>query len=147
MHAAAVVVALVLALGGCGGGEQSPEGAVTDWLEALGEGRAEEACGAMTDTGRRELVRMVQIFADGRRDEGDCERQVEHFARGRGAPDDLETRVESEVGDRVRVATEGDGPGTVELRREDGAWRVHHFLRDGWRGLGIPRYPGGLPQP
>ncbi|HEX8646371.1 MAG TPA: hypothetical protein VF715_05685 [Thermoleophilaceae bacterium] len=147
--AAAIGLALALPLVGCGGKSDADRArdTVRGWVEALASGRGDDACQAMTDSGRHEVVQLVQLFADGPRDVDDCPRQVAHLSR-RSASEQLDVEIgaTSVGGERATVETEG-GPNRVQLRREDGGWRVHSFLLDGWRAFGIPDYPPGARPP
>jgi hypothetical protein len=130
---------VALALASCGGepDDDRARDAVRNWIDALAEGRAADACGAMTAAGRRELVQMAQLFAGAPRAVRECERQVRHLGGRPGGGADLEIRSVSVEGDAATVETRG-GPARVRLRREGGEWRVHGFLTDGWREFGIP---------
>ena len=144
---AALVVALALTAAGCGGsGDDEPADVVREWVDDLADGRAEQACTALTDRGRVEAVALVQLFGGGPAAK-DCERQVKHLSTG-SRPDapPVEVTSESVDGDRAIVETDG-GPKRVQLRRESGGWRVHSFILDGWPAFGIPDYPPDMGPP
>jgi hypothetical protein len=145
------VLALAVALAGCGGGrsdEDRARDAVRDWMEALAQARGDDACGAMTARGRTELVQLVRLFIGGAHDAAtDCARLVPRLGgTARGSLRDFEAGAVSVDGDRATVETEG-GPQKVQLRRQGGGWRVHSFLLDGWRAYGTPDYPPGAGPP
>jgi hypothetical protein len=153
MRRAAGLIALTLALAGCAGESESDRAgdAVHEWVEALADRDGAKACGAMTPTGRYELVLMLQIWVNGPRDLDDCERQVAGIGGSPGKGEaDVEIANVSVDGARATVETEGNpegGPSRVQLRRDGDRWLVHGFLLDGWRGFGIPDYPPGTAPP
>ena len=128
MREVAVLVAGVLIVSACGGGQEDTIGDIVDrHLEAVADGNGAAACRDMTAEAEELVVISVNAVAERERVRS-CESAYELLAAG------LDERTRSALrGSDQDVTIDGAGSavvdssgttGEIELRRIDGAWKI-----------------------
>jgi hypothetical protein len=146
-----IVVALCLA--GCADDDKperdSPERTLKAYLAALAEGDGDRACDELTERGRDELAALVPLHLRVAAMK-DCVATAEQVSEAMypALADDL---IDAELGE-VRVAggtaiaSPRGGPARIRLVRRGGDWLIDQQLRAGWREMGVPPVPRGVPE-
>jgi len=124
-RALGIVCVVVLALGGCGAGdEEQIRGVMQDWKEAFLSGDGERACELMTGEARREIARSG-LGASG------CAEAMRtargYFDRGELAQlEEMEVRSVRVTGStaEARSSLDGDDGSPTRLRKVEGDWLI-----------------------
>ena len=133
---------MAVALSCCGGADEAdtPERTIEAFMDALGDRDGKRACAELTDRGEYQFRAIMPLFLDPEKQFAACEDVVELISPGSDAFSAVKVSGVRENGERATATTEG-GPGRVELRREDGDWKIEEQFAGGWRMLGIPANP------
>jgi hypothetical protein len=120
-------VVLVLALAGCGGGDEDDvKSTLRSYLDAFAKGDGSKSCDLMTTKTRAQFVDRVKVITD----TSDCGKSIEAIRKQAGTTvmKALEETEISEVevdGDRASAKlTNGANTSRAQLEKEDGEWRV-----------------------
>ena len=150
MKLALTLIVVALCLAGCGDEDKperdTPERTLTAYLAALAEGDGDRACDELTESGRAEIAALVPRVAA----MNDCVATAEQISEAMypALADDL---IDAEVGEvrvdgATAIASPRGGPARIRLVRRGGDWLIDQQLRAGWREMGVPPQPRGVPE-